>query len=213
VIVKLEILSAKRRLIKLEYLTIAWVLIEAFGGITSGIQSHAITLLGFGATSSLEFLSATIVLQRISPLLGSHATETSLEEVYSRISAVLLVLLALALTASAAWSLLEPHQVSFSTLGLAVTVASVPMMFWISNRKNMLNQSIGAGSIRADAVMSWSCGSTALVAAFCAATQLVSSLCWIDSIGSLVISTICAREAVSAWNGKRCGCTRAHDHI
>jgi len=50
---------------RLEYLTLAWVLIEAAVAIGSGVAARSITLLAFGVDSLIELASAAVLIWRL----------------------------------------------------------------------------------------------------------------------------------------------------
>ena len=49
----------------LEWLTIAWMMIEAAVALWSGYMAHSITLLAFGIDSVIELISAGVLLWRL----------------------------------------------------------------------------------------------------------------------------------------------------
>jgi len=46
----------------LEYLTLAWMVVEAVVAISSGIAARSITLLAFGIDSLIELASAIVLI-------------------------------------------------------------------------------------------------------------------------------------------------------
>src|SRR5262249_27597370 len=51
-----------RRALLVEYLTIAWVAVEAAAGLVSGILAGSIALIGFGLDSIIELFAAAVVV-------------------------------------------------------------------------------------------------------------------------------------------------------
>ena len=56
----------------LEYVTLAWMVIEAAVAIGAGLAARSITLLAFGIDSVIELTSATVLIWRGSP--SSYST-------------------------------------------------------------------------------------------------------------------------------------------
>ena len=54
--------SDLKRALIVEYVTIAWVAIEAAAGLVSGIAAGSIALLGFGLDSVIELFAAVVVI-------------------------------------------------------------------------------------------------------------------------------------------------------
>jgi hypothetical protein len=48
--------------LRVEWLTIAWMLVETVVAIGSGIKAHSLTLIAFEADSVIELLSALLLL-------------------------------------------------------------------------------------------------------------------------------------------------------
>jgi hypothetical protein len=211
------IVLAQRNLVRLEYCTIAWILVETVGGIAAGIAAHVLPLSSFGGNAFLELLSALVVIRLIrESFYRKQTSEAELDRAYSRISAMLLGAFGVAVGATATWSLIRPHSESFSGFGLGLTVASIPIMYAIARFKVGLNKTLGSGAAHADAVMSSSCAAIALVAAACVSSHLARNLCWVDALGSFIISGIVIREALLVWSGRCCGCVAKvgqHAHL
>ena len=54
---------------RLEYLTLAWMLIEASVAIGAGVAAHSVTLLAFGIDSLIELVSAIVLI----PARSAHS--------------------------------------------------------------------------------------------------------------------------------------------
>src|SRR5580704_14092602 len=80
---------------RLEYLTLAWMVVEAAVAIGSGIAAHSITLLAFGIDSLIELASAGVLIWRLTVELrrGQSFAEAA-ERTASRIGGALLFALA-----------------------------------------------------------------------------------------------------------------------
>lgn len=61
----MEALQMARRALRLEWVSIGWIIIEATGALWAGVQAHSVALTGFGADSLIEQLSAGILVQRL----------------------------------------------------------------------------------------------------------------------------------------------------
>jgi hypothetical protein len=78
--------DAVRKGIRLEELTIAWMVIEAAVAIGAGIAARSVLLTAFGVDSVIELLSGVVLYRRL------KGDSERLEATATRISAVLLVL-------------------------------------------------------------------------------------------------------------------------
>src|SRR5580704_2101635 len=125
-----------REALLFEWVTIAWMVIEAVVAIGAGITAHSITLTAFGLDSIIELISAIVLIWRLGVELkhGKQFSETA-ERRASKIGGGLLFALAAYVVLGAAWSLWHRHGQDFSMPGLAVTVAAIPIMYFLAKRK------------------------------------------------------------------------------
>ena len=54
-----------RAAFRLEWLTAAWLIIEAGVALAAGLAAHSLTLVAFGADSVIELMSAAVLLWRL----------------------------------------------------------------------------------------------------------------------------------------------------
>ena len=194
---------ALRRGIRLEQLTVAWMLIEATLAIGAGILARSVLLTAFGVDSVVELLSGITLLWRLrAEQRGEEEVRVSAAEKRAiQISAVLLVLLCGYVIASSAAGLLfgfEPHG---SWLGIGVSAAALVAMPWLAWRKRVANRAINSSALRADIAESVTC-------AYLAATTLggvflnaVTGWWWVEYVAAVVLLVWLvpeAREAVEA---------------
>ena len=143
----------------LEYLTLAWMVIEAGVAISSGVAARSVTLLAFGIDSLIELASAIVLIWRLKvELWRGQSFAESVEERASRIGGALLFALALYIVAAAGWSLWTGQGQDFSWPGLLVSLIAIPLMWLLSRRKLRLADALGSWALRADAVESIACG-------------------------------------------------------
>ena len=109
-----------RQAFVLEYLTLAWMVIEAGVAISSGVAARSVTLLAFGIDSLIELASAIVLIWRLKvELWHGRSFAESVEERASRIGGALLFALALYIVAAAGWSLGDGSGARFLVAGPA----------------------------------------------------------------------------------------------
>ena len=121
-----------REAFRLEYVTLAWMVIEAAVAIGAGVAARSITLLAFGIDSLIELASAVVLIWRLTVELrhGQSFAETA-ERAASRIGGALLFALAAYVVLAAGWNLWTRQGRAFSWPGLIVSLAAMPIM-WVS---------------------------------------------------------------------------------
>ncbi len=189
----------------LEWLTLAWVLVEAVGGILSGLQAHSVSLTAFGIDGAIEAISASVLLWRINVELrhGQYFSESA-ERQASRIGGGLLFSLAAYVVVAAAWSLWVGRGEEFSVLGMGITAATIPVMYFLARKKLAISAQIGSGALRADAMESITCGWLSLVVMVGLVMQFLGGWWWVDSVTSLAIVWLLIKEGREAWSGEHC---------
>ena len=189
----------------LEYVTLAWMVIEAAVAIGAGLAARSITLLAFGIDSVIELTSAAMLMRRLSiELRHGQSFGESAERVARRIGAALLFALAAYVVAAAGWSLLTRQGASFSWPGLLISIAAIPVMWILSRRKLRIAHALGSRALRTDAVESITCGWLSIVVVIGLLVQLTLAAWWVDSVTSLAIVWRLVKEGREALEGDDC---------
>lgn len=190
---------------QLEYMTLAWMMLEAAVAIVSGIAAGSLTLTAFGIDSLIELASACVLVWRLTvELRQGQAFAESAERTASRIGGALLFALAAYVVASAAWKLWTHEGAEFSLPGLIITGLAIPIMYFLSQRKLQVANALGSRALRTDAVESITCGWLALAVVGALAAQLLIDAWWVDPLASLGVVWFVIREGREAWEGEEC---------
>jgi divalent metal cation (Fe/Co/Zn/Cd) transporter len=199
--------SLIRAAFTLEWLTFAWMVVEATVAIGAGLAARSLLLLSFGIDSIIELASAGLLLWRLSvELRHGRAFSEKAERVAGRIGGALLFALAAYVVAGAAFSLWQRQGAEFSTPGLVLTLAAIPIMYMLARRKLRIADQLGSRALRADAVESIACGWLSLVVVVGLGAQLALGAWWIDAVASLGIVYFLVKEGREAWAGEECSC-------
>jgi divalent metal cation (Fe/Co/Zn/Cd) transporter len=189
----------------LEWVTAIWMVIEAAVAIAAGIIASSISLLAFGIDSVIELVSAGVLMWRLMvEFRYGRAFSESAERRATRIGGGLLFALAAYVILSAAWSFWTRSGQEFSALGLGVTVAAIPIMYVLSNRKLKIAEQLGSRAMRADAVESITCGYLSLIVVTGLLAQFLTGFWWVDAATSLGIVWFLIKEGREAWAAEEC---------
>jgi hypothetical protein len=132
---------------RLEWLTVAWMVIEALVTIGSGVIAGSLTLTAFGLDSVIELISAAVLTWRLTEeLRRGEAFSRHAERIASRGGGTLLFALAGYIVLGAAWSLWTHHGGEFSVPGFAVAVMAMPIMYGLARRSHAERSTWPAGS-------------------------------------------------------------------
>jgi len=192
---------------RLEYATIAWMLIEAVIAIWSGLAAASVCLLAFGIDSVIELLSAGVLLWRLTAeLRHGQAVGERVERTASRIGGALLLALAAYVVGAAGWRLWTRTGGEFSWPGLIVTALALPIMYWLARAKLAVASALNSGAMRADAMESVTCGWLSLVVVVGLVAQAATGAWWVDALASLGVVWFLVKEGREAWNAEACCC-------
>src|ERR1700722_13614882 len=119
----LRLAAAREVLIRkafwLEWLRVAWRVIEAAVAIGAGISAGSLSLIAFGADSVIELMSAGVLIWRLSlELKQGRALSEDSERRASRVAGGLLFLLGAYVIVAAGWGLWRGEGETFSWTGL-----------------------------------------------------------------------------------------------
>src|SRR6266700_2396334 len=194
-----------RQAFRLEYITLAWMTIEAAVAIGSGVAAGSLTLTAFGIDSLIELASATVLLWRLTvELRHGRAFAESAERTASRIGGALLFALAAYVVTSAGWKVWMREGAEFSPAGLILSILAIPTMYLLARAKLKLADALGSRALRADAVEGITCGWLAFVVVAALAAQLLIGAWWVDPLASLGVVWFVIREGREAWQGEDC---------
>ncbi|MBV8191619.1 MAG: cation transporter [Alphaproteobacteria bacterium] len=190
---------------RLQYVTLAWMAVEALVAIAAALAANSLALLAFGIDSVIELASAGVVVWRLTVELrhGQVFAERA-ERIAARMGGALLLGLAAYVVASAGWKLWAREGADFSWPGLAIATLSLPVMYFLAKRKLKIAEALGSRALRADAMESITCGWLSLMVVVALVAQAALGAWWVDAVASLAIVWFLVREGREAWELREC---------
>jgi divalent metal cation (Fe/Co/Zn/Cd) transporter len=188
------------RIMRLQLITIGWMLIECGVALASAWKAHSPALLTFGADSFVELLSAIVVALQFTAMFRLRSS------LAAQVAGALLAVLAVVVACVSVAALVTRYRPEVSYSGIAITIAALVIMPVLSRAKRKAARITGDRALAADAVQSATC-------AYLAAGTLVGltfnaafHIRWIDPITALLAIPILGIEARRAMRGEACGC-------
>jgi cation diffusion facilitator family transporter len=186
-----------RRAVLLEWFTVAWNVVEAAVAIGVGLVVGSVALVGFGVDSSVEVISAVVLLWRLYRA-GPNASaeeQSGAERKALYLVAATFFLLAAYVLYEAIGALLSEEGPEVWTVALLLSVVSILVMPTLAYLKGRTGREIGSRALLADTVETWVC--TYLSVALLAAVGLNAAFgwWWADPVGAL------AMLPVILWQG------------
>ena len=165
--------------------------------IGAGIATGSVSLIGFGADSFIEVISAVALLWR----LRKAGPEASAEERGSAekralyLVAATFFLLAAYITYEAVGALLSGEGPEDSVVGLVLSVVSLLVMPALAYGKQRTGREMGSEALKADAVETWVCSYLSLALLVGVGLNAAFGWGWADPAGAL------AMLPVILWQG------------
>jgi len=199
--------AAVRIGVRLEVVTVVWMLAEAVLAIGAGIAARSVLLTAFGFDSVIELISGGTLLWRLSSESRGSSTErvNRIEHRATQISAVLLVLLSGYVVLVGLVGLITRLRPEGSGLGLGVSGVAVlvmPILAWRKRRANLL---IDSSALRADIAESITCAYMAAATLVGVGLNLLMGWWWAEYVAALGLLFFIAREAMEAVEAARGG--------
>lgn len=198
--------TQRARALRLEYLTVAWNLLEGAIAIAAAVAAGSVALLGFGIDSFVESASAGILIWRLRAEARSRDPEglEQLDRRAHRLVGLSLFLLAAYITFDATMSLWRQERPSPSPVGIALTVVSIGVMVWLARAKRRAAAAIGSRAMQADAFQTTACWWLSIGALGGMGLNALAGWWWADPLAALVMAGIIVREGSEAWRGEDC---------
>jgi divalent metal cation (Fe/Co/Zn/Cd) transporter len=197
--------------LRLETLTIGWMVIEASASIGAGVMAGSVLLLAFGVDSIIELISAGVLYHRLRKEANGTANREvieALEHRASRIAGYLLYVLAAYVVLQSGYGLLHRHTAETSGIGLAIALIAALGMPVLARAKIRVADRIGSKALRADAMETFTCGFLSWVLLAGLAANALLHWWWLDSVAALVLVPFLVKEGREAMAG---GCRCAVD--
>jgi len=201
--------STLRAALRLEIVTIVWMVIEAAVAVGAGIAARSLLLVAFGIDSAIELASAVIVFRhfRLQFTEKSERTQDSVGDVErkaAQVAGYLLFLLSAYVLLQAIFGLTIRHAAETSPIGIAVALIAAFGMPFLAKAKLRVAALIDSRSLRADAMETLTCGYLAWILLLGLALNAVARWWWIDSVASLALVPLLIREGYEAVSDRGC---------
>jgi divalent metal cation (Fe/Co/Zn/Cd) transporter len=182
----------------LAWVTIAWNTIEAVVAIVAGAVASSIALVGFGLDSTVEVLSASVIVWQMTREVPEDREEQAL-----RLIAVSFFALAGYVAVQAVFDLASRSQPETSTVGIALAAVSLVVMPLLAGLKRRNGRRLGSGSVVADSNQTLLCTYLSVVLLVGLLLNATVGWWWADPVAALVIAALAINEGREAWHGER----------
>jgi divalent metal cation (Fe/Co/Zn/Cd) transporter len=196
------------RALRLEYLTVAWNLIEGIIAVWAALGAGSVALLGFGIDSFVEMTSGLVLTWRLRAerVAADGQQLERLDRLAHRLVGASLFLLAAYVAWDASRALLLAERPEPTVVGLALTCVSIGVMLWLGRAKRRLAARLGSRALAADAFQTTACWWLSIVTLAGIGLNAACGWWWADPLAALGMTVFLLREGREAWQGDHCHC-------
>lgn len=203
-----------RRALRLEQLSVAWMVVEGGTSITAGLLAQSVALIGFGLDSVLELVSAIALYRRLNvELRGGDAEAAKRSERKALwVVGVTLLLLCAYIAIDSAVALFGRREPKKTTIGFAVTVLALVAMPLLGRAKLQVGNALGSRALVADAKETFACAWLSTAAVVGVGLNGTFGWWWADPVAALAMIPFLIREGTEAVGEARANESRSsHD--
>jgi divalent metal cation (Fe/Co/Zn/Cd) transporter len=195
----------RRRGLLLAGLTIAWNVAEAIVAVSAGLAAGSIALVGFGFDSTIEVLSAWVVVWQFRGELRGGYDEDRERRALRAIGVTFFVLAAYVVVEAVRDLFFVDGEPGESAVGIGLAASSLLVMPVLAWAKRRTAAQLGSPTLRADATETLLCSwlSAALLAGL--VLNAAAGWWWADPLAALAIAVLATHEGLEAIRGD-------HDH-
>jgi divalent metal cation (Fe/Co/Zn/Cd) transporter len=194
-----------KRGLALNWLTIAYNVVEAVVALGAGIVSGSVALVGFGLDSVIEVTASGAAQWRLRADLDAARRE-GVERTTLRIIGWSFLALAAYVTLDSANALLRREPPERSVVGLVLLALSAVVMPVLARAKRRVARAMSSRALEADAMQTSLCAYLSVIALGGVALNAALGWWWADPVAALAMVPIIAREGVEGVKARGCEC-------
>ena len=179
----------------LEFLTVAYNLLEGVIAVGAGIVAGSIALVGFGFDSGIEVLASLLLIWRL--YVGERVEKRALQLVGASF-----LLLAAYVAFDATKALVRSEAPDESIIGIVLAAVSVVVMPLLVRAKRRVADAIQSRAMHAEATQTQLCMYLSAILLAGLGLNAAFGWWWADPLAALGISLLLLREGLEAVRGE-----------
>ena len=183
--------AARQRVVRLEYATVAWNLLEVGFTVAAGLAARSLALVAFGLDSLVEVFASLVVI--------AHTRRA--QRWASKLIAASFGVIGAWLVAGALVALAAQHRPSQSPSGIAFMALTVLVMFGLARAKRRVGTALGSGPVVANSKMTFLDGCVAAGVCLALLVDLLLGWWWCDAVIAGAVGLVALREGARHRSG------------
>ncbi|MEZ5139526.1 MAG: cation transporter [Acidimicrobiales bacterium] len=184
----------------LAYFTVVYNVVEGAIAVTAGAIAGSSALVGFGLDSSVESLSAVVLIWRLRVERSDPERAEHVEHRAVRLIGTTFFILAAYVGVEAVRSLLSRSEPESSPVGIVLTIASLIVMPVLASRKRVVGAEMGSRAVLADAAETRACVYLSAVVLVGLVLNAALGWWWADPLAALGVVYFLIREGLEAFD-------------
>ncbi len=189
--------------LRLNYLTIAYNIVEAVVSLIAGFLAGSVALVGFGLDSVIEVTASGAAQWRLRSDL-EPVRRARVEHVAVRVIGWTFIALATYVVLDGAKALWLRDQPERSVVGIAILALSAIVMPVLARAKGRVARRLSSRALVADATQTSLCAYLSVIALVGVALNAVFGWWWADPVAALAMTPIIMREGLEGIRGQAC---------
>ncbi len=186
-----------RRGSRLQYLTVAWNLMEFAVTVALGIGAGSVALVAFGLDSLVEVFASAVVLWHLGAADDGEASRRTGRALRLVAGAFAVLAVGLAVGAARSWSVgARPEP---SPVGIAYLAVTAVVMLTLARMKRLTGTALNSDPLLREAAMTRIDGWLATGVLGALAANLLFSWWWADALAGATVALLALREARLTW--------------
>jgi divalent metal cation (Fe/Co/Zn/Cd) transporter len=172
--------------------------VEAVVAIAAGTAASSIALIGFGLDSTVEVMSAVVIVWQFRGLAEDR------ERRALKLIAMSFFALAVYVGVQAIIDLLWRSEPKSSTVGIGLAIASMIVMPMLARAKRRNGNAMGSATVLADSNQTKLCAYLSAILLAGLILNATAGWWWADPVAALGIAGLAVHEGREAWRGETC---------
>ena len=192
-----DVRSARR----LSVVSVAVGTVVAVVAVVSGLSSGSLSLVGFGLDAAIDSAASVVLVWRFTIETRDAGRGAHAEHLAERMIGTVLIVAAVALLAGSVRSLLLHGVAEAGIVQAVLLIASLAVLPPLAYAKRRVAVRLDSNALRKDALLTAAGAALAAVALVAGQLAPLVGLWWADSVGSIVIAVVLAREGLGILRG------------
>ena len=175
-----------------------WLGIDGVIGMTAGVASDSVVLIGWGLDCAIEAAAAVILIWRFAP---NRLHSQDAERVAQKVVGATFVLLVPYIVVQAIDHLITGNASGVSWIGLALAASDAVLMPILGRAKKRIGRRLGSAAATGAGTQNILCAYLSVAVLIGLGANAIFGAWWADPVAGLLVAVVCLQAGVATWRG------------